>query len=415
MIVLKLLKESLFFAIAAIVSNKVRTILTLLGITIGIFSVIAVFTVFDSLESKIKNSFEEMGNNVLFVQKWPWYVGNGEYPWWKYIKRPEPSLDDLKAIQTQKQSVAAAVLMAGINATITRKSKSLEEVEVRGVTHQYPETNAFDIYDGRYFSEMESAIGNNVVIIGFKIYESLFPEGNAVGKFIKIKGRKMQVIGVFKEEGESMIGESSDNLVIIPINVLRKMINLRNMYGIMMMVKAKEGVSMDKLRMDILKSLRRERRLKPGSEENFAINQIDFLTKSLDSIFNTISIAGWIIGGFSLLVGGFGIANIMFVSVSERTKQIGIQKALGAKKYFILLQFLFESVFLAIMGGIVGLGLVYLGTIIVNYLDIGVDLFLSYYNIMLAIIVSSAIGLVAGMIPARRAAHLDPVEAMRAV
>ncbi len=414
MIVLKLLKESLYFSIAAIISNKVRTVLTLLGITIGIFAVIAVFTVFDSIEYKIKSTFEEMGNNVLFIQKWPWSMGGEDYPWWKYIKRPQPSLDDLEVILNQKQSVAAAVLFTDINSVVERGSQSLENVDIKGVTHLYSETHPFEFYDGRYFSDMESKTGKPVAIIGFKIYESLFQDRQAIGKTIKIQGKKMQVIGIFKEEGESPVGESHDHLIVIPINVIKRMADLRKL-GTSIMVKAKDNVSMDKLRMDILKSLRKERRLRPGAEDNFAINQMDFLTKSLDSIFNTISIAGWIIGGFSLLVGGFGIANIMFVSVSERTKQIGIQKALGAKRYFILLQFLFEAIFLSIMGGIVGLGLVYLGTIIVNQVDIGIQLFLSYYNITLAIVVSSVIGLIAGMLPARRAAKLDPVEAMRSI
>jgi putative ABC transport system permease protein len=279
------------------------------------------------------------------------------------------------------------------------------------VSQDFDKVWSFEISNGRYFSPMESADGKNAAIIGSDIATNLFNNLDPVGQKLKLMGRNVDVIGVIKKEGEDMFGNSNDKAVLIPVNYFKSLIDLRDMDATIM-VKAKTLVSNEELKDELTGIMRSIRKLKPASEDNFAINETDIITKGFDSLFQTIAIVGWIIGGFSLLVGGFGIANIMFVSVKERTPIIGIQKALGAKNYFIMLQFLFEAIFLSLLGGLVGLIIVLTLTLIVsNTTDF--HLILTQGNILLGILVSAAIGLISGIIPAYTASRLDPVEAMR--
>ena len=267
-----------------------------------------------------------------------------------------------------------------------------------------------DLQEGRYFTAMESASGNNVAIIGAEIADNLFSGLPAIGKEIKIFGSKLEVIGVIKKEGEDLFGNSSDNQVIIPGNFARNYVNIQEV-GTTILVRAKPQVSNDELRDELVGIMRSVRKLKPAVEDNFAINETSFITSQFDAFFNVIAIVGWIVGGFSLLVGGFGIANIMFVSVKERTNQIGIQMSLGAKKFFILFQFLFESVFLSLFGGVVGLLIVY--SLVLLSQNFPFTLQLTLMNIVIGVSVSVTIGLIAGIVPSYLASRLDPVEAMR--
>jgi putative ABC transport system permease protein len=414
MLFLKLLRESYRFALQAIWVNKIRTILTLMGITIGIFAVISVFTVFDSVEKQIRENINELGSNVLFVQKWPWAMGHSEYPWRKYINRPEPSVEELEAILNQSPTTEHAAFMTGVNRTVERGSVAIKSVTVIGTSYQYDKVIGFELASGRYFTPIENNAARNVGLIGYQIKETLFGHEDPIGKTIKVGGHKVMVIGLIKEEGDDPLGDSHDERIILPINYLKTLANLHDV-GASIMVKAKPGSSVEQLKAELTSIMRSARRLKPGTENNFAINETSLLTEGFESFFSIISIVGWIVGGFSLLVGGFGIANIMFVSVKERTSQIGIQKSLGAKKYFIMLQFLFEAVFLSLIGGILGLLLVYLGTVLVNTFDLGILFLLTPDNIILAVSVSAVIGLVAGLVPAYNASKLDPVEAMRTI
>jgi putative ABC transport system permease protein len=282
------------------------------------------------------------------------------------------------------------------------------------VTQDYDKVWSFELSDGRYFTPSESTSGKGVAIIGSTIAENLFNGTEAVGQDIKVFGRKLEVIGLFKKEGSSSIGNSADDQIVIPINFARNVIDINfEGYNPMLIVKAKAGVSNDQLRDELTGIMRSIRRLKPGAEDNFAINETSLLTQGFESLFDIISIAGWVIGGFSLLVGGFGIANIMFVSVRERTNIIGIQKSLGAKNFFILFEFLFEAIILCLMGGVIGLLLVYVGTLIVSG-AFDMELSLTLGNIMMGILVSAFIGLLAGVIPAWSASRMDPVVAIRA-
>jgi putative ABC transport system permease protein len=409
-IFLKLLRESYLFAIHEIIMNKVRTLLSLLGITIGIFSIISVFTIFDSMESSIRSSINSLGNDVLFVQKWPWAMG-GDYPWWKYMQRPEASLTDLKEIQRRSQASVASAYMSGVNGMVKYREKSIQQANVITVSDDFDKVMAVDIADGRFISQAEFNSGKPVVVIGSGIVDELLNTADPIGKKLKIFGLNVEVIGVMKREGSSMFNNSSDNQLIVPVNFARNHMDVRELQGAII-VKAKPGVSLDELRDELTGIMRAVRKLKPKAEDNFAINQTDIISKGFDQLFGVIAVVGWIIGGFSLLVGGFGIANIMFVSVKERTRIIGIQKSLGAKNYFILLQFIFEAVFLSLMGGIVGLIIVFILTFTISR-AVDMELALTQGNILLGIFVSAFIGFIFGLIPAWNASRLDPVEAMR--
>ena len=411
MIVLKLIYESLVFAFNSLKINKIRTILSLLGITIGIFSIISVFTVFDSLESNIKSEINSLGSNVLFIQKWPWAMGGGDYPWWKYYQRPQPKPEEVNEILKRSQTVENAAYMFSVQRNVYYKDNTIESVPVLAVTYQYNKVMSFDLQEGRYFTQNESLGGRNLAIIGADIAQNLFGREDPLGKRIKVFGRRVVVIGVLKKEGNTIFGNSSDNQIMIPESYARELVNFRRINS-SIIVKSKPYIPISEMKQELTGIMRSIRKLKPRADDNFAINQTDIITKGFNQLFGAIALVGWIIGGFSLLVGGFGIANIMFVSVKERTNQIGIQKSLGAKKYFILLQFLFEAIFLAIMGGVVGLLIVFGLTFIGSHI-IGFALTLTLKNIMLGLIVSGLIGLISGFIPAWSAAKLEPVEAMR--
>jgi len=410
---LRLFRESYLFALRAIIANKVRTFLSLLGITIGIFSIIAVFTVFDSIENSIRNSIESLGSNVLFVQKWPWSFGGGDYPWWKYMKRPETRINELEIIQKRCTVSDASTYYVATNRNVKFEGKTLEDASIVAVSHEYNTVMPMELSKGRYFTQNESQGGRAVAIVGNDIANNLIGENvDPIGKRITVFGIKVEIIGIFKKEGNT-IGDSNDNWVMLPVNFGRNYIDLNSdNIGSAIIVKARKGVSNDELRDELTGIMRSARKLKPAAEDNFAINETSIISKGFDSLFSVIAIVGWIIGGFSLLVGGFGIANIMFVSVKERTGIIGIQKSLGAKNSFILFQFLFEAVFLSVLGGIVGLLLVYIGTLIVSY-GFDMELGLTTGNITLGIVVSATIGLVSGIIPSLSAARLNPVDAMR--
>jgi len=407
-----LLKESLFFSLQALMVNKLRTFLSLSGITIGIFSIISVFTLVDSLEKKVKDSISSLGDQVIFVQKWPWTYGPG-YAWWKYWQRPEPTIKEMNEIIRRSNLAEAATFTAKTRKNLYYLNSIVENVEVACVSYQYYLTRNFNIEKGRYFTEFEANSGKNLVIIGHNIASSLFPNSDPIGKSIKIGGNKLIVIGVLNKEGDSMISETLDNTAIIPVTYAAGFINLNdNSVNPTIQVKPKVGISNAQLIDEMTSIMRSLRRLKPNDEDNFALNETSLLTKGFSGLFVIINLAGGIIGIFSIIVGGFGIANIMFVSVKERTSIIGIEKALGAKNYFILFEFLSEAVILSLIGGISGLFLIFLGTLVAQFMDIG-DIYLSWKNITIGVVFSIFIGLLSGILPAISASKLNPVDAIR--
>ena len=413
-IYLRLIRESILFAFHALAVNKLRTFLSLLGITIGIFTIILVFTVVDSLEKNVRKSVESLGDNVIYVQKWPWAFGS-DYPWWKYWQRPLPDYKEMVQLKERTSSAAAMNYQASLGGkTVKHGSSSIENIDVVAVSHDYDLIKSFELSNGRYFTEQESAGGRPIAIIGSEVNKNLFENTDPIGKEILTLGRKFTVIGVFKKEGSSIMGSSIDNTVLIPVNFARNIMNLKSdRIQPMIQVKGKPGVTNAELTEELRGAMRAIRRQRPAEEDNFALNESKLLSNQIGSLFDVMGVAGWIIGGFSILVGGFGIANIMFVSVRERTNQIGIQKSMGAKKYFILVQFLSEAVTLCILGGAIGLLMVFLlAKGASDMLDF--DLSLSFANIVKGLAISATIGIISGFIPAYTASNLDPVEAIRA-
>ena len=415
-LLLRLILESLFFAFNAIIANPIRTFLSLLGVTIGIFTIIAVLSLVDSLEDSIQDSLDFLGTDNLRVEKWPWEFDNPGYEWWKFWKRPHPTYKEYAFLKENlKNAEAVEILVVREGLTIKHLNNSSSEVNLTGIVYESKEINDYKILSGRYYTENETIVGSNYVIIGYKIMEDLFENSDyAIGKEIKIKGVKFRVIGVFEEEGESFVGgDSFDRQMTVPFNSFKKIYRVgKKGSNAAMIVKGNSELDpgLENLEYELRGVLRARRGLKPTEDENFAINRPEYLTGFVSAIFSTISIAGWVIGSFSIFVGGFGIANIMFVSVKERVPIIGLQKSLGAKNYFILMQFLFESSFLSIIGGFVGLMFVFL----ITFVDLGsFDLKISLTNVILGISISTIIGVCAGLIPAIFASRLDPVEAIR--
>jgi putative ABC transport system permease protein len=295
--------------------------------------------------------------------------------------------------------------------TVKYRNNSVEGTEVQAVTHSLAELWNLELGEGRFFTEKEAESGLALAVLGSDVAEGLFDGGVALGKKITLMGRKVQVIGVVKKQGTSVFGNDFDQKVLVPTNFVRKLIGQSEMDGAAIMVKPKPGIELPRMKDEVRGIMRSLRRLKPKAEDNFALNENSMVSGGLDAIFSIIGIAGTVIGGFSILVGGFGIANIMFVSVRERTNQIGIQKAVGAKRWFLLTQFLAEAVVLSVIGGAIGILLVGLAVLISKATSF--DLYLTVGNVITGVLISVFIGLISGLLPAIQASRLDPVEAIR--
>ncbi len=412
MMFLRLIGESIGFALSALRENKTRTVLSLLGITIGIMTIIGVFAAVDTLRANLEQSVEKLGSSTIYVSKWPW-GGGGEYPWWRYQNRPEPTVRDYEQL-TQRLTMADGICLSISinNKTIKRHNLSVENAAVAASTYDFYKIRNLEFAAGRYFTESEVTRGAAVTVIGSTVAEGLFQGVDPIGKTVIALGRRLTVIGVLKREGEGMlIDVSLDNMVAIPLNLARNLVNMR-WYGPNIIVRAAAGVSLEEAESELRGVMRSVRRLAPRTEDDFSLNKTTIITAQLDQLFTIINLAGIVIGGFSILVGGFGIANIMFVSVKERTAIIGIQKSLGAKNYFILFQFLTEAVILCLMGGVIGLLIVYLLAFLTKVV-FGLAIVVNFSMVVITFVLSTAIGLIAGIVPAMSAARMDPVEAIR--
>ena len=412
-IYLRVLRESFNFAINALTTNKLRTFLSLLGVTIGIFSIIAVLAAVDSLKNEINDSISSLDNSTIIIMRFNF--GPSDVPRWKSEQFPDVSYEEYQYIKKNVPNTKAVSFTLNVPRTdIKYEENSISNVDVGAITHEYYDIESLQIAEGRFFNEAESNSGTPVIVLGDEIAKTLFSSSSPIGKKIRLYGRKFTVIGVLKKEGSGLFGESKDTTVLLPVNMARKIFGDNNKSTFpQIIVKPEKGIDNEGYIADLTQKIRMARGLKPDDINDFFINQLKGFKDVIDDITGTMNGIGWVISGFSLLVGGFGIANIMFVSVKERTNLIGIQKSLGAKNKFILFQFLFEAVILSLIGGLIGLILVFIVSIVASSFSGDFNFVLSPWNMFLGTAISAIIGLISGIIPAISASKLDPVEAIR--
>lgn len=411
LVYLRLLKESFGFAMNALRSNKLRTFLSLLGVTIGIFSIIAVLAAVDSLEKKISKDLSSMDKNTIYLLKFPF--GPSDIPQWKREQFPNVKYSEyiyLKDAMTHTDELGYRIFTK--SESIKYGSNVVSAVQIMPVSHEFIDIEGLTFEEGRFYNESEANSGAPVIVLGAEIAKSLFEDTEAIGKNVRLYGQRFTVIGVLKKEG-STFGGGNDSSAYIPVNFVRKMYgdNNPNLTNVIIF-KPEKGVDMEEYKGEISQKLRNFRGLKAGEIDDFFINVFAGFLEIIDQFLGTLRFGGICISIFSFLVGGFGVANIMFVSVKERTNLIGIQKSLGAKNRFILFQFLFEAIILCVIGGIIGLFIVWITSILLtNLLDF--EFVLSLLNILIGSGLSIIVGIISGIIPAIAASKLDPVEAIR--
>ncbi|MEZ0006010.1 putative ABC transport system permease protein [Flavobacterium sp. 28YEA47A] len=409
---LRLLRESFGFALNALRNNKLRTILSLLGVTIGIFSIIAVLTAVDSLDRKIKEDMSTLDKNTMYLKRFSF--GPSDVPRWKREQYPNVTYEEFEYLKNAVNGMDKSTYQLFTKREIIKyEDKTVSDVNIVPATYEFVEIQPQKIKEGRFFNESESNSGTAVVLVGYEVANSLFGNSDPIGKKIRLYGQRFTVIGVLEKQGQGMFGANNDVSAFIPVNFLRNKFGDHNdSMTPIIIIKPNPGVDMDAFKGEIIQKLRNKRGLKVGDDDNFFIDVLSGFTDLIDGIVGTMNLIGWAISFFSLLVGGFGVANIMFVSVKERTNLIGIQKSLGAKNRFILLQFLFEAIILCLIGGVIGLLMVWgIAALLTNILEF--KFVLGFRNIMLGTGLAAFIGLVSGILPAISASRLDPVEAIR--
>ena len=410
------LRESFRQAFQQLMTNKMRSFLSLLGVMIGIFCIIAVKSAVDSLEDNDRRSFAKLGNDVIYISKMPWNE-NPDENFWKYSRRPNPSFTDYKNLQEGLNSAKSVVYSLFVSrTTIKYRKNNVENAFGVAVTEDYDNFHSLEYESGRFFSPQEYQSGANRVILGFKVAKELFgDDGDPIGKEVKVFGRDMIVVGVMKESGKDLLKiYNYDNIAMISFELARSIVNVKpnRMFAGNLQVKAANGVSEAQLKDDIIVAMRKSRHIKPSEKENFSMNSMTMFAEPLAAVFGTLNAVGLIIGGFALLVGIFSVANIMFVSVKERTNIIGIKKALGAKQNIILLEFLIESIVLCVVGGLMGLVAVW-GVLKLVSIVSAFEMYVSLSNVFTTLFVAVIAGVISGFIPALQASRMDPVEAIR--
>ncbi len=409
---LRLLRESFAFALNALRNNKLRTLLSLLGVTIGIFSIIAVLAAVDSLDRKIKGELSSLDKNTMYLTRVSF--GPSNIPRWKEEQFPDVTYEEyqlLKRSVTQAEEFCFQYFT--MRQSIKYEGETVNDVNMVPVTHEFADIQRIEFEDGRFFNEPESNSGVGVVVLGFEVAKGLFKDADPIGKTVRAYGQRLTVIGVIKKQGAGMFGDSNDTSAFFPANFLRRLYGENNQMNLpVIVIKPAAGADPEALKGEVAQKLRTARGVRAEEIDNFFINVLSGFTDLIDNLVGQMNLVGWIISLFSLLVGGFGIANIMFVSVKERTNLIGIQKSLGAKNRFIMFQFLFEAVILSVIGGVIGLVLVWMITLILTSV-LEFEFVLSLGNVVLGTSLAAAIGLISGVLPAISASRLDPVEAIR--
>lgn len=408
---LSILGNSLRLTLQELKVNKTRTALSLTGVAFGIFCIIGVLATVNSLEQNIQNEVSSLGNNTIYIDKWD-YSGGPDKPMWKLRARPSMKYEEAGMIRERSELTQDITFLMQAGGSISHGNDVLQNGAVYGITEAQIEIQPLTFESGRYFSASEFNNATNVGIIGFENAEALFGNAErALGKQVELKGKKITVVGVIKKEGKNFIGWDYDNCIMLPYKFCRQIFDEKNTNPILI-AKGKKEVSTDALYQELRGIMRQVRRLSPRQEDNFSLNSVEAFSKAISGFFGILNVVGSFIGGISLIVGLFGIANIMFVTVKERTSIIGLKKAIGAKSSSILWEFLLEAAVLCIMGGAIGLFFVWILTLILSG-PLEFPVFVSVPLMFATVIICIVVGILAGIIPARRAAKMDPVVAIR--
>lgn len=406
--------ESIRIALDQLKAHRTRSFLTALGVIIGVMAVTLMGTAINGLDKGFEQSMNMIGTDVFFVEKRPWQVMGNE--WWRYRNRPDINLQKVNDLNEmfaadEDSLLSVAVPVSSTWRTVRRQDRSIDGVMILGTSPEYVITNTADFAHGRFFSPVEASMGANVVVIGHEVAEALFPEGNAVGQEVSIHGQRFEVVGVVARQGDFLGMMSWDKNVTMPLKALRKF--FRGNWGNSIRVKVREGASMNEAMNELEGYTRRIRGLLPGQENDFELNRSAMLEEQLGPTKRAIAFAGLFITSLALFVGAIGIMNITFVSVRERTREIGTRRALGARRRSILMQFLVEATSICLIGGVVGLLITWgiqhlLHTAFPNFpLSFSIDL------VAIAFFVSVAVGVLSGFAPALAASRLDPATALR--
>jgi putative ABC transport system permease protein len=409
---LEIVGSSFLMAVQELWKNKLRTFLSLLGVTFGIFCIISVLATVNSLEQNIQNEVKSLGTNTIYVDKWD-YSGGPNYPWWKFVKRPSPRYEEAQDIKPRTPSAKFVAFKISAQDKVDYQGNQLSNIQLYGVSEEFSEIQPVEIAYGRYLSESEFQTGSPVAVVGNKVAEDLYggPEG-AIGKLIQTRGKKFTIVGVIKKQGSTFIGGwQFDQSLVTSYRMGRNIMDGRRADPLIL-VQGQDYVSSKQLKDDLMSTMRALHKLSPTQEDDFSLNDINDFSSAISDIFVNLNLGGWAIAILSLIVGMFGVANIMFVSVRERTSQIGLKKAIGAKGGVILTEFLLEAAFLCVIGGLIGLTLVFALTQVLTQV-LNFPVFISLSNMLLAILLCIVVGILAGYIPARQAARLDPVVAIR--